>query len=320
MIGCDRLVLLIVIDPDQVALQYPSRGTQDFYYDERGGRLESKLVFTDDAAIHVKCNFAKNQMRLEFNPSRVEGVNPCPFDRLPKALGRVLRYVDAELGIAVQSEDAQRAVVKRVDVARDFAVDDARRLIQLLTPLKRAYATRLQLHYDPNKLLVSGVVAGNKESHVKLYVREGRLANYPDLDWLRFEVQARGDWLKYLRADLPGRSNRITFQELTSETCSELLANRWAWSKFGTPYTADDGWWRQVRADLGQSKARALAGYMYGLVHQVDLGYKDDTNQTHLQRLGMPASAGLLPMPRGRTMRLSLDSDTPRSRPRSRRR
>jgi len=59
---------------------------------------------------------------------------------------------------------------------------------------------------------------------------------------------------------------------------------------------------------------------MYGLVHQVDLGYKDDNNQTHLQRLGMPASAGLLPMPRGRTMRLSLDSDTPRSRPRSRRR
>lgn len=198
-----------------------------------------------------------------------------------------------------------------MDVASDFAVDDARRLIQLLTPLKRAYASRLELHYDPKKLSISGVVA---------YNREGRLASHPARDWLRFEVQARGDWLKYLNPVVLGRTKLITFQELTSGACRCLLADRWARSKFGTPYTADDGWWRQVLADLGQSKARALAGYMYGLVHQVDLGYKDDNNQSHLQRLGMPASAGLLPMPRGRTMCLSLDSDTPRCRPRSRRR
>lgn len=113
MIGCDRLVLLIVVDPDQVALQYPSRGTQDFYYDEHGGRLESELAFTDDAAIHVRFNLAKKQMRLEFNPSRVEAVNLCPFDRLPKALSTVLRHVDAELGIGVHQQDVERAVLQR---------------------------------------------------------------------------------------------------------------------------------------------------------------------------------------------------------------
>lgn len=313
MTGCDRLALRVHIDPDQVTIQYPSRGTQNFYFDEHGGRLESKLHFNDTAAIHVRFNLATERMRVEFNPSTILGHNLCPFDQLPRALDRVLRHVHAELGIDTQPNDAERAVVQRVDVTRDFATDDARQLIQLLTPLKRAYATRLELHYDPTKLLVSGVVAGNKESHVKLYVREGHLLNYPDRDWLRFEVQARGDWLKYLREDVPGRSKPFTFKELTSAACHRLLADRWAWSKFGTSYTADDGWWRLVLDELGQRKARALAGYMYGLVHQVDLGYQDHTNHEHLDRLGLPASSGLLPTTRASTMRLRLDRDTPRT-------
>ena len=320
MIGCDRLVLRIVIDPDQVALKYPNRGTQSFYYDEHGGRLESRLRFNDDAAIHIKLDLARKRMRLEFNPSTVAGRNLCSFDQLPTALSEVLRHVDLELGILTHPTDVERAVVERVDVTRDFAADDARRLIQLLTPLKRAYATRLELHYDLKLLLVSGVVAGNKDSHVKLYVRDGRLARYPDLDWLRFEVQARGDWLKYLHAAEPGRSKLVTFGELTSGACERLLADRWAWSRFGSPYTADDGWWRLVLDELGQSRARALAGYMYALVHQVDLGYQDHTNHEHLHRLGMPASSALLPMADTRTMCLRLNSDRPRPVLRHRRR
>lgn len=320
MIGCDRLALLIDIDENQVALKAPVRGKQNFFLDQYGGRIESRLTFNDDAAIHVKLDMGKDRMRLEFNPSTVMGENLCPFNDVHAALIRVREFVDAELGIGVHDKDVERAVVQRVDVSRDFAVDDARQLIQVLTPLKRAYATQLALYYDPNKLLVSGVTAGNKVSHVKLYVREGRLASYPGRDWLRFEVQARDEWLKYLKTTAPGCTKNVTFQELTGEAYERLLADRWAWSKFWTSYTADDGWWRHVLADLGKSKARALAGYMYGLVHQVDLGYQDHNNQDHLQRLGMPASSGLLPMTHGRTMRLRLDSDTPRPKPRSRRR
>src|SRR5436189_127142 len=80
--------------------------------------------------------------------------------------------VDAELGIDVRRERRAGAIVQRLDVARDIAVPNGRAVLAALTPLHRPRATNLQNYFDPKELVLTGLVVGNRTSHVKGYVRD----------------------------------------------------------------------------------------------------------------------------------------------------
>lgn len=319
MVGCDRLVVSVRVREMAVALQEPDRGSANHFFDARGQRIESNLRWSDDSVIHTHVNLGKSTMRVEFNPSRIArpAGGLCRFDELEATFTEVLGFIDAQLGIGTSPEDRDSAVVQRIDVARDFAVDDGRALVQALFPLKRPRATKHSMYLDPKTAMVSGVVIGNRESHVKLYVRDGHHPDLPTKDWLRFEVQARGDWLQRLR-DLKGGKglprSPVLFSELTPEGCKRLLTERWIWSAFGTPYSTTEGWWQRTISKYGLETARALAGYLFSLEHGLDLQYAQgtlDDHQRRLRQLGVPVHVAV-PAVGPRAFRLLLRTDVPR--------
>lgn len=321
MVGVDKLRLLLRITEEQTALQVPS-GVRH-WFDASGNQNVEGMIGRDGRRdMFVRVNLGKGHLAVEFNPSRLSAPDGglCRFEDLGLALNCALAVVDAEVGIYVLPEHRSDSAVQRIDVARDFAVRDARNFILALLSIRRPRATRLELHYDPQMLLLSGIVSGNRTSNVKLYVRQGGHPEFADADWVRFETQARDSWLPRLLPE-EQRDRAVLFRDLTPENLQRLLKDRWQWSRFGTPAAAESRWWASAHKQLPVTQLRALAAWLYAVEHGQDLGYSKETiDNFHrtLAAIGVP-----VPVPAhgaaASRRQLQLRRDVPRSMPLSRR-
>lgn len=290
MVGVDWLHVRFKVTEEQVAIR--DVDGMKVFHDRGGMRVIADIRLDRDTSIHAKLDLGKETLTVQFNPSRQVSTTGglCPFSRVAEARDLMLAEVDRQLGVFVLTRHRDAAELLRVDVADDFLVHDAPRVIEQLIPHKRAYSSRLDQYRDPNRFHTTGLVVGGKQSHAKLYLRPESHPHHPEKDWVRFEVTARDNWMQRL---LPRGSaeRRIVFSDLTQENCQRLLHDRWLWSRFGSPHSGGSDWWGRVQRELSTSELRAFCAYLFALQHDRDLGYQRDMVKAYarlLDRFGPP--------------------------------
>lgn len=237
--------------------------------------------------------------KVESNPARFDDPDGCSLlrlDRLDEAAERMWSVVEQlDLGSSVDLEGAK---VKRVDLARDFRdVRSPSGYVWGLLNIKRPYAKRQYVYSDPQRRNAQTLWAGSGAGGVRLYDQNEAYADKgAPRGSLRWEVEARGDWLARAL-----KSQSITYGRLSVSRLVELAETRWEWSGMGIEVTSandvvskvkalvdvggypdDDGEWVKVTPAL----ARGFLGQLLLGAQGLDLASAKATQSQHhkLQR------------------------------------
>ncbi len=194
--------------------------------------------------------------KIELNPSRVideGGIGLASVEDLASVVEGVWEASSEWLEPGC---DVGSARVKRVDVACDFeAVESPAFFVRGLLPLRRKWAREQFVYHNPALNKAETLWVGSGAGGVRLYdkaecVRNGGGAG-DELAYrrrckeaegvLRWEVEARGDWLAKM-ADI----RRVG--DVSDDRLRGLTHNRWEWSSMGTEVTGTDAVVERVMA------------------------------------------------------------------------
>lgn len=201
--------------------------------------------------------------KVECNPSRFFDPAGCSLVG-PHAF---LRFVPHALSLMVAAHGIEPLRpypewrVKRLDLARDFrGVSQPGVLIDALRPLKRKYARKVDVFYDPHQGGAQTLSVGTNARMVRLYDQHAAYADKgAPAGSLRWEAQLRGDFLKATGVEQVG--------DLSVPVLGYLATGSWEWSKCGTTVSHARSVARQVdglvqSGDLSPAKAQRLLGQM----------------------------------------------------------
>ncbi len=197
--------------------------------------------------------------KVEFNPSRVldpDGAGLAPVEDVMGLLEHVLDKVGASRLIVLPPE-VETAKVKRLDVARDFSgIKHPDFYVRSLAPIKRPWAKRNLVHFDPQKRGAQTLMVGSGVGIVRLYNKHDEKPDKVPEGVLRWELEARADWAK--------RYGGVeTVKDLSVEKISRLALDRWRWSQMSVEVSATNRVVEQVsESGLSPAKQRALLGWM----------------------------------------------------------
>lgn len=166
--------------------------------------------------------------KVEWNPSRLVDPDGCSLatpDQARLSMHQAEAWV-RERGVVPRHELA-RWRVKRLDVARDFAgVVSPSYFVRGLAQLKRAHARRSFVYNDPRSGNAETLFAGSGAGGVRLYDQHEAYADRGAAEGsMRWECEARAGWLS--------RVGITKVNTVTDERLSELLRERWEWSRMG---------------------------------------------------------------------------------------
>lgn len=228
--------------------------------------------------------------KIEFNPSRVidpEGVELAPVVELP-TLARQAWVAAQEL--VDPGVDVGGARVKRLDVARDFQVEQTGLFIRGLGPIPRPWARRSFVYNDPARGMAETLFVGSGSGGVRLYDKHREAPEKAPEGRLRWETEARDRWL----ANYGGITH---LRDVSTETVAVLASNRWKWSAMGLEVAALDRVVEVVMASgLGPAKMRGLLGHLLLLSkgRPSKLAKETAAEYNHLMRqLGVVMGPGL---------------------------
>ncbi|MEX0755005.1 MAG: hypothetical protein WD556_07800 [Actinomycetota bacterium] len=228
---------------------------------------------------------------LDFNPSRILGDDLflCPPSRVIETFDLVLcSGVLDRVGPIGSPIDAR---VRRVDVTRDFRVEDPLVFIEALWGTRSPYEKRRILHRDQTTGGVSGLgVSTGKQGWVNLYDR-GLRVGLRDLAGLRWEAQCRSAWA--------ARGGIRRVGDITEGAVRRLAADRWEWSRMGETIAGRSSVARAVWAlDISPARKRSLLGHIVAVGEGIGDELKSGTlrHYTELkERLGFVLAQGDLP-------------------------
>jgi hypothetical protein len=166
-------------------------------------------------------------VRVEGNPSRM--VDPEGWELVgPEVLPTVARqYLRAANDVSRPEVELHEWNVTRLDVARDFSgVANPSRLLQGLAPLPRPYAKRNAVFSDPSSNGAQTLLVGNNTGSVRAYDKGAETGGAAPADVVRWEVQARTDWVRKL-------AGVSALGAVDAEACERLARDRWEWSRMG---------------------------------------------------------------------------------------
>jgi hypothetical protein len=197
--------------------------------------------------------------KVECNPSRVvdpEGHGLAAVDDLDTVLYAM--EVAAWTCMEPSIEQAEWRV-KRVDVARDFVgIEDAGRLIRGLVSVHRPHSRQNMVYADPKRNQAQTLMVGNATGKTRLYDKWAETDGGVSEGTVRWETEARRDWLHRLAG-----IERV--RDLTEENVGQLARDRWEWSAMGTEVASSVG--RLVRVvqssdDLSEREAAFFLGWL----------------------------------------------------------
>jgi hypothetical protein len=190
------------------------------------------------AKVRLWCARAPNRSLwagASFNPARVLSEDPlflCSIGDLPIAFDHVWPQLTCRARPA--DPDWRNASVRRVDLARDFEVDDPARVLEALLHIPRKRAKQVYAHHDPVTTVITSItlrtsntgrVGGNRTGQKVLIYNKGAQLDRPDLARLRWEARCQ-DWAKSV-----GKISYV--HQLTGEAAIRLILDRWARSGAG---------------------------------------------------------------------------------------
>ncbi|MDQ3956681.1 MAG: hypothetical protein M3285_14180 [Actinomycetota bacterium] len=203
-------------------------------------------------------NGGETWAKVEFNPSRVEdpdGVSLAPVEALAKVVPLVLRKASELVDVDQAVTDAR---VKRLDVARDFTdVERSDFYLRGLGPVRRPWARRNLVHFDPSRNGAQTLMVGSGAGSVRLYDKHAESQGKAAPGTLRWEVEARGGWAK-------NYGGIRALEDLTRSNVEALAQNRWEWSAMGVEVSAADRVIEKVqRSELSPAKQRSFLGWLF---------------------------------------------------------
>lgn len=199
--------------------------------------------------------------KVECNPARFADPDGCSLldpRQLPAALTVMCSAAAEVTEPALEPGDWN---VKRVDVARDFrGVMSPALYVEGLGPIKRPYARRSFTYNDPGRANAQTLFVGSKAGGVRLYDQhEAYSEKGAPAGSIRWETEARRGWLE--------KAGVRRVADLDAVAVDRLAAERWEWSKMGSPVTgpvnAVQLLERHVQAgEISRAVAYRLAGEM----------------------------------------------------------
>lgn len=197
--------------------------------------------------------------KVECNPSRVvdpDGVGLASVGDIEVALMTCEIAARTCMDPAGVVDDWR---VKRVDVARDFeGVEDPGRLIRGLVAVHRPHSRQNMVYADPKANRAETLMVGNASGRTRLYDKHVESEGLAAEGTVRWETEARRDWLHRL-ADI----RRV--RDLTEEKLELLARDRWEWSAMGVEVASSVG--RLVRVvqsseELSEREALFFLGWL----------------------------------------------------------
>lgn len=262
-IGCDRISVSFPVEgfnPDPTA--WTTIGTVNPGTDHEAESRQGKVVLNSvDVMVGVRFISGSRQWwgKAEWNPSRVldpEGWGVAPID---DAVGTVRDVVDAlacEL-MAPAVRNADQCRVKRLDVARDFDVERPDFYLSGLGPIRRPWARRNLVHFDPSRNGAQTLMVGSGAGLVRLYDKHAETGGKAPEGSLRWEAECRSGWAT-------NYGGIRTVGDLKDNTTVATLAgNRWEWSAMGVEVSARSRVLEKVkRSGLSPAKQMAFMGWL----------------------------------------------------------
>jgi hypothetical protein len=217
--------------------------------------------------------------KVEFNPARIhdpEGHGLADSEQVISASEAVCKAASELLAPAIPLDEWR---VKRLDVARDFEVENAGFYVQGLAPIKRPYARRNGVWNSPEKGNAQTLMVGSGAGMCRLYDKLAEIASRSagrtsecrtappaagssvasaaeNGGLLRWEVEARSRWLE--RISGVKRLNHLNDRSV------EVLANeRWEWSRMGVEVSAKERVVEKVlRSDMTPAEMTGFIGFL----------------------------------------------------------
>ncbi len=230
---------------------------------------------------------------IEFNPSRIvdpHGAGLCAVTDLPHILTSAWRACSRFVSPLC---DLPQAMVKRLDVARDFlGVRDFTVYADAWPRLLASHARQSIVHFDPRTGSPQTLYKGNlKDTCVRMYDKFAQSPGKVQAGTVRFEVQAGPRWCKKVGIEM--------VEDLSSDTVWDLLQTRFHWAKCSSPVLSVPEFisrLKQVRDDKGelwsQVKIDAFLGHFYQKSMGVAGKLSKDRNSKYnrvLRELGVPS-------------------------------
>jgi hypothetical protein len=264
--------------------------------------------------------------KVETNPARIADPDGWELVDVDAAQEAMRAAWDAAQEVAPSSRPMENARVTRIDVARDFEVEDPSFYVRGLAPLRRPYAKRQGIWNDAQKGNAETFHVGSGSGMVRLYDKGAEVSSrlraageraaaaagarsisarsLPE-NVLRFEVEARRRWCKE-------RGSIRELRDIDALNVQTLAMDRWKWSSMGAEVTAADRIIDRVRsAGLTPTLEATLLGHMLLVANgrDVRLGRNTLAKYDKLMRdLGIALAPGAFDGSKGMTGRLDFES------------
>lgn len=230
--------------------------------------------------------------KVECNPSRFadpKGCSTLPLSMLTAAVSVMWSAACAVTEPACEPDEAR---LRRVDIARDFrGVTSPALYIEGLKPIKRPYARDAFTYHDPQLAHAETLCVGSGAGRVRLYDQHAAYADKgAPAGSVRFEIEARTGWLE--------KAGARTIADLDPIICARIAAERWEWSKMGTPVSGPVNAVQVLQREvLAGNVSQAIADRLLGSMVRRSLGFGSEAKTSEwrhrevLGRLGMTADA-----------------------------
>jgi hypothetical protein len=306
--GVDRLCLGFPLDPNSVALSL------EYWKSTRGGRraVLHPLPSSDRCAVTVTLWEHPNwKARMDFNPSRVydpEGTSLCPpgllrylVERLVRRMavwfwpdGATIDEVTGELRVPPAVLDQMK--LSRVDLARDYATEDAAKWVSKAEHCRPAYGKQwTHGGRGPGRTAYLGA----KRDFFRVYDKHIQSKRLAPAGQVRAELELKGGW----------RGDVTTLGKLTPLWMAWRFAERWVWSGLGDPIAAGHPLEALLALDLSAARKAPVMGSFWAEECGRDIGLPKHTMNEHRRHW---ARAGAVPGLRVAASSVRLDLETGR--------
>lgn len=192
--------------------------------------------------------------KVEANPARV--LDPTGWHALePSRFFEAVEMMGRAAGPLVQRQGPIAAArLKRLDVCRDFETTDPAAIVRGLGPVHRPWSRRNLVHFDPARGGAQTLMVGSASGVVRLYDKHAETDGKAPEGTLRWEVEARGDWVKKY-------GHMMNLGDVTEENVKALAEDRWSWSAMDRELSATEQIVEKVmRLDVSPTVKERLVG------------------------------------------------------------
>jgi hypothetical protein len=196
--------------------------------------------------------------------------------------------------------------VKRVDLTRDFECERPDFYLRGLGPVKRPWARRNLVHFDPSRNGAQTLMVGSGAGVVRLYDKCAETEGAAPEGTLRWEAECRSGW-----ATNYGGICKVSDLHDAKKSAA-LAANRWEWSAMGVEVSARSRVIEKVqRSGLSPAKQRGFLGWLVMSAEGITspMGYETSAEYSRLARqLGVSLGTEALGESTGFVGRLDWDT------------